>query len=82
MSRTRFRMNLHSIVYECQGRLAVNRLDIQSLSKSKGIRTHKHLVRKRTPNHLPKLARLAKWLGVRLSTKWLWVRIALLSPKL
>ena len=28
------------------------------------------------------LARLAKWLSVRLQTKWLWVRISLLSlPK-
>ena len=29
-----------------------------------------------------KLASLAKWLSVRLRTKWLWVRIALLSLKL
>ena len=37
-----------------------------------------HLVRKRTLNHL---AKLAKWLSVRLQTKWLWVRIPLLSLK-
>ena len=35
--------------------------------------THNHLVCKRTINHLAKLASLAKWLGVRLRTKWLWV---------
>ena len=34
---------------------------------SNGIRTHNHLVRKRTLNHL---AKLAGWLCVRLQTKW------------
>ena len=47
-----------------------------------GIRTHNHLVRKRTLNHSAKLASLAKWLSVRLQTKWLWVRIPLQSLKL
>ena len=37
------------------------------------IRTHNHLVRKRTLNHL------VKWLSVCLRTKWLWVRVLLLS---
>ena len=47
------------------------------------IRTHNHfLVHKRTLNHLAKLAKLAKWLSVRLRTKWLWVPILLLSLKL
>ena len=32
-------------------------------------RAHKHLLHKRTLNHLDKLASLAKWLGVRLWTK-------------
>ena len=36
------------------------------LSDSNGIRTHNHLVRKRTLNHL---ASLAKWLSFRLRTK-------------
>ena len=40
------------------------------------IRTHNHLVCKRTLNHL------AKWLSVRLRTKCLWVRIPLLPLKL
>ena len=35
-----------------------------------GIRTHNHLVRKRTVNHWAKLSVLAKWLNVRLGTKW------------
>ena len=37
--------------------LAWNRRDIWSLSDSNGIRTHNHLVRKRTLNHLVKLAK-------------------------
>ena len=45
------------------------------LSDSNVIRTHNDLVRKRTLNHL------AKHL-VRLQSKWLWVRITLLSLKL
>ena len=44
-----------------------------------GTRTHNHLVRKRTPNHLAKLASLVKWLSFRLRTKRLWVRIQLQS---
>ena len=51
------------------------------LSDSNGIRTHHHLVRKRTLNHVTIQASLAKWLSVRLRTKWLWVRIPLLSLK-
>ena len=42
-----------------------------SLTDCNGIRTHNHLVRKRTLNHLAKfshLASLAKWLSVRLQT--------------
>ena len=46
------------------------------------IRTHKDLVRKRTVNHLAKLASLAKWLSAPLQTKWLWVRLLLQSLKL
>ena len=46
----------------------------------KKIQTHKHLVCKRTFNHLALLtflAILAKWLSACLQTKWLWVRILL-----
>ena len=46
--------------------LAWNRREIWSLSDCNWTRTHDHLVRKRTLNHL---ASLAKWLSVRLSTK-------------
>ena len=43
-------------------------------------RTQNHLVHKQTLNHLAKLPSLAKWLSVRLPTKWLfWVRIQLQS---
>ena len=41
----------------------------------KGIQTHNHLVRKRTPNHLAKLTNLARWLSVSLQTEWLSVQI-------
>ena len=58
--------------------LARNRRNISSLSDSDGIQTNNHLVCKQTFNHLAKLANLAKWLSVRLSYKWLWVRIPLL----
>ena len=70
-----------STIYFClnvKELLARNRRDISSLSDNNGIRNHNHLVRKRTRTHLTKLARLAKWLIVRLRTKWLWVRIPLL----
>ena len=50
-----------------------------SLSDCNGARTHNQLVRKRT---LKYLARLAKWLSVRLRTNWLWVRVPLQSLKL
>ena len=49
------------------------------LSDCNGTRTHNHLVRKRTLKHL---AKLAKWLSVRLRTKWLWVRVPLQSLNL
>ena len=59
--------------------LARYRRDIWSLSDSIGIRTHKHLVRKRLLKHLAKPASLAKWLSVHLRTKYFWVRFPLLS---
>ena len=40
--------------------LARNRSDIWNLSDSHGIRTHNHIVCKRTLNYLAKLARLVK----------------------
>ena len=49
------------------------------LSDCNWSRTRNNLVRKRTLNHL---AKLAKWLSVRLATKWLWVRVQLQSLKL
>ena len=58
-----------------KGLLPQNRCDIWSLSDSNGIRTHNRIVCKWTLNHvaeLAKLASLAKWLSVRIQTKWLW----------
>ena len=66
ISRTSFRMNPHSIVcLNVMELLARSRHHIWSLSDSNMIRTHNHLVRKRTLNHL---AKLAKWLSYFVST--------------
>ena len=59
MSRTRFRVNRHSIVcLNVKKLLSQNRRHIWSLSKSNGIRIHKDLVCKWTLNNLVKLANL------------------------
>ena len=77
MSRTGFSVNLHSLVcLNVKELLARRRCHIWSLSDSNEIRTHNHLVRKRTLNHI---AKLVKSLSVHLRTKWLWVLILLLS---
>ena len=82
MSDTSFRLNLHSTVcLNVKELLARSRRHIGNLSGSHGIRTHNRLVRKRTLNHLAKTTILAKWLSVRLQTKWVWVCIPLLSHK-
>ena len=66
MSRTSFKVNLYSIVcLNVKELLARSRRYIWSLSEFNGIRTHNHLVRKRTLNHL---AKLAKWLSCVVST--------------
>ena len=54
-----------------------------TLIHSNKIRTHNPLVRKQILNHLAKFnaASLAKWLSVRLQTKWSRVRVSLLSLK-
>ena len=68
--------------------LARSRRVIWSLSDCNWTRTQNHLIRKRTLNHLAKLnsahsfkVSLAKWLSVRLRTKWFWVRAQLQSLK-
>ena len=48
----------YHVTYElpkCQGLFARNRYDIRSLSDCNGTRTHNHLVRNQTLNHLAKL---------------------------
>ena len=58
MSRTSFRVNLHSIVcLNVKELLARSRRHIWSLTDSNVIRTHNHLVRNRTLNHLAKPAK-------------------------
>ena len=74
-----------STLYNCLNvneLLARNRSDIWRLSDSSRIRTYNHLVCKWTLNHLAGLASVAKWLSVHLRTKWLCVRISLLSLEL
>ena len=56
---------IHTILPECQGTPNGNWCDIWSLSDCNGTRTHNHVVRKRTFNHLPKLA---NWLSCVMST--------------
>ena len=57
MSRSCFRVNLHSLVaWRSRNSLLERDNDIWSLSDSNGIRTHYHLVCKETLNHLAKLA--------------------------
>ena len=59
-----------SILYSCLNvneLLARNRHDIWSLIDSNRIRTHNHLVRKWTLNHL---AKLAKWLSFEQGVPW------------
>ena len=61
-----------STLYSClnvKELLAQSRRKIWSLSDCNWTRTQKHLVRKRTLNHLAKLVLLGKWLSVRLRTK-------------
>ena len=66
MSRTSFKVNPHTIIFlNVKELLARSRCYIWSLSDSKEIRTHNHLVRKQTLNHL---AKLAKWLSFVVST--------------
>ena len=55
------------------------KINNRSLSDCNWTRTQNHLVRKRTLNHLAKLASLAKLLSVRLQTTWFWVRVQLQS---
>ena len=57
MSRTHFRMNLNYIaVWMSRNSLLATGPIYEVLSGSNAIRTRKHLVRKRTLNHLAKLA--------------------------
>ena len=59
--------------------LARSRCKIWSLSDCNWTWTLNDLVLKRTVNHLANMVNLAKWLSVRLWTKWLWVWVQLQS---
>ena len=65
MSRTRFRVNPHYSWLNVKEFLTRSRHKIWTLSNCNWTRTHNHLVRKRTLNHL---AELAKWLSCVVST--------------
>ena len=75
MLSTSFRVNLHSIVcLNVKALLSQSRRHIWSLTDSNRIRTHDHLVRKRTINHLAKVVELChEYLSVRCI--WLYVII-------
>ena len=62
---TRFRVNPLYSCLNVKELVARNRRDIWRLSDCNGTRTHDHLVRKRAPNHL---AKLAKWLNCVVNT--------------
>ena len=62
--------------------LARSRREIWRLKDCNWTPPHNNLVHKRTLNQLAKLASLAKWLIVRLWTKWLWGRVHLLPIKI
>ena len=66
---------------ECQGTPCSKQAPYLKFKWQQRDSIQNHLVCERTLNHLSKLAYLAKWLSVRLRTKWLWVRISLLSLK-
>ena len=81
ISCTSVRVTPHSIVcLNVKALLDWSRCHIWSLNDRNVIRTHNQLVGKLT-TQLNHLAILVKWLSVRLQTKWLWVRIKLLSLK-
>ena len=62
MSRTSSRVNAHSILcMNVKELLAWSRRHIWSLSETNEVRTHNNLARKRTLNHLAKLANWLSW---------------------
>ena len=78
MSRMSFRVDPHPIVcLNVKELLARSRRHIWSLSNSNEIRTHNHVVRKQTLNHL---AKLAKWLSYVVSTlRCIWMYFIIMS---
>ena len=85
MSRSSFTVNLHSILcLNVKELLAQSRRYTWSLSNSNEIRTHNHLVRKRTLNHLAKLAKVTNLFSQQqlAENDKLWKQISLLSLKL
>ena len=78
----RSKENVKCFFFVCSsvhGLLVKKWLAMKNLSDYDRIRTHNYLIGKQTLNQL---AKLAKWLSVRLPTKWLWVWIPLQSLKL
>ena len=71
-----------STVYSClnvKGVLPLSRGKIGSLSDCSWTQTRYNLIRKQILNYLAKPGNLAKWLSVRLRTKWLWMQVQLQS---
>ena len=80
--RVTYAFQSESTLYSClnvKELLARSRREIWSLSDCNWSRTNNNLIHKRKLNHLVNWSNLAKWLSVRLWTKWLWVRVQLQS---
>ena len=75
-----FRVSLHSWgCLNAKELIARNRRGIWRLSDCNRTRTHNHLLRKQTLNHLVKLDSSAKWLSDCLRAKCFWVQVPLQS---
>ena len=83
ISRTCFRVNPHSTLYSClnlKELLAQNRHEIWTLSDWNCSWTYNHLVRKRTLNHLAKLAKMIELCCEKLSVWCIWLYVLIVSP--
>ena len=76
MSRTSFRVNLHSILcLNVKELLAGSRCFIWSLIENNGIRTHNHLVRKRTLHHDKQSSGIYAYFPIFHDISWPYIKI-------
>ena len=80
MSRTRFRVNPHSIVcLNVKELLARSRREIWRWSDCNWIRTHNHLVHKRTLNHFSQAGQMIELCCEYLSVRCIWLYVFIMS---